>query len=249
MNLIKHIKLDIVDSTQLIAKRQICSLNTDQWYLWTAKGQTAGLGRENRCWLSPKDVNVYATYGFFINCKNSFAEFCISQVAAYAVLETLMNFGIEDITIKWPNDVLVEGKKLSGTLVDVLQYSEKKNAILIGIGVNVNATLKDLDGIDQACTSMTLSTKQNYSIEEVVKTLSAKLHTNISKWLNEGFAAFHDKINEKLYKFEGESIILLNGNEHYCGPIECIGLKGELRLSTCAEIPHYNGKILRQKAP
>ncbi len=244
---IHHYKLGVVDSTQLIAKREILKLDSNQWYLWSATAQTGGYGRQGRSWFSPPNVNTYTTYGFCIPKSTKFEIFSISQVAAYSVVETLITFGIKYAKLKWPNDVLVHGKKISGALVEVTRYDCNINAILVGISINVNTLVNDLSLIEQPATSMKALTNNQYSISEVIEVFSRHLRRNVEKFIEEGFEEFCAKINEILYTFDGKTIALKNDFATYLGKIEKIDENGALRLSSCLDIPHYNGTILKEK--
>jgi BirA family biotin operon repressor/biotin-[acetyl-CoA-carboxylase] ligase len=239
--------LGVVDSTQIIAKREILKLDTMQWYLWNATAQTSGQGRQCRSWLSPPNLSTYTTYGFCIPSSQKVEIFCVSQVAAYSTIETLIEFGIKDAKLKWPNDVLIDGKKISGSLVEVIQYNSNTNAILIGASINVNIPLADFHIIDQPATSMKALTNTQYDIPQVTKVFSKHLRHNIEIFFEEGFERFAMQINKKLHTFDGKIVSLRNDFGTYSGTIEGIDKEGALRLSGCPEIPHYNGTILKAK--
>lgn len=239
--------LGVVDSTQIIAQREILNLDTAQWYLWSATAQTSGQGRQGRAWFSPPNLSTYTTYGFCIPSSKKVEIFCISQITAYSTIETLIEFGIEDPKLKWPNDVLINGAKISGALVEVMQYDCKTNAILIGASINVNTPIADFHIIEQPATSMIALTNIHYDISQVIKVFSKHLRHNIEIFLVEGFEKFATQINKKLHTFDGKIVSLQNDFGTYSGKIEGIDKEGALRLSSCPEIPHYNGTILKEK--
>ncbi len=118
--------LDSVDSTNLEAARRI---NTgDQWIL--AHSQTAGTGRRGKVWEMPK--GNFAASLLMHSAEDMQALAQRSFIAALALHDTLEAFGAADISLKWPNDVLVRGRKIAGILL-----ASAKGAIVIGIGVNL----------------------------------------------------------------------------------------------------------------
>ncbi len=118
--------LETVDSTNLEAARRI---NTgDQWIL-THK-QTAGTGRRGKVWEMPKGNFAASLLMHSSDDMQALAQ--RSFVAALALQDALESFGATDITLKWPNDVLVKGQKIAGILL-----ASARGAIIIGIGVNL----------------------------------------------------------------------------------------------------------------
>lgn len=99
--------------------------------------QTAGLGRFGNQWESPQG-NLYMT--ILLRPGRPHGECAqVSFVAAVALAQACDEFGIADIQLKWPNDVLVEGKKLAGILLeaDAARVGDSPAFLLVGIGVNV----------------------------------------------------------------------------------------------------------------
>ena len=118
--------LETVDSTNLEAARR---LNTgDQWIL--THSQPAGTGRRGKVWEMPRGNFAASLLMHSSNDMQALAQ--RSFVAALALFDTLEGFGAGDITLKWPNDVLVRGQKIAGIL-----RANASGAIIIGIGVNL----------------------------------------------------------------------------------------------------------------
>ena len=126
MGAYKLISLDKIPSTQDVAHDLIAAGRAKDKTVITATVQTAGRGRYRRTWVS-RAGNLYASFLYKIRKPNPE----LSYAVAVAVAETLIHFGVPT-QIKWPNDVLVDGKKISGILIE---YSN--NFVIIGIGINV----------------------------------------------------------------------------------------------------------------
>lgn len=121
--------------------------------LCLAEQQTAGKGRLNRDWYSPFGRNIYLSclYTF----QKDLSELAgLSLVTSLAIIKTLQQYGIrENLHVKWPNDIIYENKKLSGSLIEVIAESHGTCHAIIGIGINVNI-LDDEEKISQPWTSV-----------------------------------------------------------------------------------------------
>ena len=121
-----------------------------------AESQTHGRGRHGQPWFSPPGVNLYASAlfrpSFLARDATSF-----SFVASLAVYDALRELGGEP-SIKWPNDVILGGKKVAGTLVECATRGHEIDFLILGVGVNLNvdpaALRAALDGSGFAATSV-----------------------------------------------------------------------------------------------
>jgi BirA family biotin operon repressor/biotin-[acetyl-CoA-carboxylase] ligase len=114
-----------------------------------AEQQTAGRGRQGRTWVSPFAENLYLSL-LWHSRSGAAALGGLSLVAGIAVLNSLQEFGIHQAGLKWPNDILVNGAKLAGILIDVTGESSGPCAVIIGIGLNVCMSHPASGGIDQS---------------------------------------------------------------------------------------------------
>ncbi len=127
------IALETIDSTNEEAKRS--GQGADRTVIW-AKQQTAGRGRRGRSWMSLPG-NLFASIVVKPDCPIAEAA-QLSFVAALAVADVLADIGLNDrITLKWPNDVLVDGAKISGILLEATSSGAEIDTVIIGIGINL----------------------------------------------------------------------------------------------------------------
>jgi len=129
-----RITLETVDSTNAEALRR--SGQGDCWIL--TKAQPAGVGRRGKSWQMPKgnfaaSLLMHSEAPLPALAQRSF-------VAALALHDVLNGLGVADITLKWPNDVLVQGRKLAGILL-----ASAQGAVVVGIGVNLVAAPNPVD--------------------------------------------------------------------------------------------------------
>ena len=124
----KLYSFDTIPSTQEYAHELIANGAASARAVIVADSQTAGRGRYRRTWVSQKG-NLYASFIHKTAARDPRLSYCI----AVSVAETLLSFGITP-QIKWPNDVLVDGKKISGILIEYV-----KDFVIIGIGINIKS--------------------------------------------------------------------------------------------------------------
>ena len=130
---LNYLKFDEIDSTNLYLKKNYDKL--PNWTIVQANFQTAGRGRFSRTFEVDKGKGMIES----ILLKDDFAfdnHELLSILTGVALCKTLEKYGFDPM-IKWPNDVLLNGKKVSGILLESV-IGEKMEALIIGIGVNIN---------------------------------------------------------------------------------------------------------------
>ncbi len=116
---------------------ELAEQNASEGEVVIAESQTQGRGRLGRCWESPPWANLY----FSIILRPRLAPIHAPQItlmAAVALAEAVDSFIPQSPTIKWPNDILVNGKKLAGILTEAVCVPDRVEYVILGIGVNVN---------------------------------------------------------------------------------------------------------------
>ena len=134
--------LDETDSTNEYIRRYLAG---GEDILVCARRQTGGKGTKGRSFLSDEGGVYFSALRFFADFPARDA-FCIMQHAAVAVCLTAEEYGVT-ARIKWPNDVLVNGKKLAGILIENVFAGAKITSSIVGIGLNACNDLSALDGV------------------------------------------------------------------------------------------------------
>ncbi len=125
---------EILDSTNNMAKK-LADEGAEEGTLVIADEQSAGRGRLNRAWISPSKSGVLMS--LIIRPPLSIAEAPrITSLAAVAVARALMELSGKPVQIKWPNDILFEGKKISGILTEVSAEGNMVQYAIVGVGIN-----------------------------------------------------------------------------------------------------------------
>jgi BirA family biotin operon repressor/biotin-[acetyl-CoA-carboxylase] ligase len=126
------VHFDAIDSTSEEARR--CAVTGDPGRLWiVADEQSAGRGRRGRIWLSPRG-NLYASAVLIDPCAPPIAA-QLGFVAGVALARAVKDLGAA-VRLKWPNDLVSNGAKCAGLLVEGISLAEKRIACVVGIGVN-----------------------------------------------------------------------------------------------------------------
>lgn len=158
----KRIHLERVDSTNLYIRR---FLESGEDTAVTADVQTAGRGTKGRSFLSERG-GVYMSVLTFYDGLASSDAFFIMMHAAVSVCRTAERFGLSP-EIKWPNDVLVSGRKLSGILIENGITQGRVRYSIVGIGLNAENDLTPLNGIAVSMRELGVSA----SVSEIRETL------------------------------------------------------------------------------
>lgn len=121
-----------------------------------ADSQTQGRGRLQRRWISPPGVNLYISVIFRPSIAAKNAPF-LTLVASIALAETIKNEGANTL-IKWPNDILINWKKVAGVLTAMQPRGDEVDFVVVGVGVNLNMTRetmkKEMGEVAEIATSL-----------------------------------------------------------------------------------------------
>jgi BirA family transcriptional regulator, biotin operon repressor / biotin---[acetyl-CoA-carboxylase] ligase len=177
---------EVVDSTQKVAQRLVLE-GAPEGTIVIAEEQLSGRGRMDRKWHSPKYTGIWMSVILRPNLPPAKAP-QLTLITAVAVVQT-----IEEITgmtpeIKWPNDILLKGKKLTGILTEMQADADRIHSIIIGIGINVNQKLEDYpEELKQIATSIAIEYGKKLERAEIIKVLLVKLEKLYSLYLDQGF--------------------------------------------------------------
>jgi BirA family biotin operon repressor/biotin-[acetyl-CoA-carboxylase] ligase len=134
----------------------------------------------------------------------------LSLVAGLALLEALADKGLSLPTLKWPNDVLVEGRKLAGILIELQGELEGVVRVIVGIGVNVH--MQEASSVDQPWTSLDLcGPDTDWRRDELAAGILNRLVDYLSDFESSGFTGFADQWN-RFDAFKGRKLVASSGN-------------------------------------
>ncbi|MGG2400165.1 bifunctional biotin--[acetyl-CoA-carboxylase] ligase/biotin operon repressor BirA [Pseudomonas sp. SH1-B] len=204
-----------------------------------AERQTAGRGRRGRVWASPFAENLYCSLVLRVDGGMSQVE-ALSLTVGLAVAEALRSCGVTTAGLKWPNDVLVGGRKISGILLELAGDPADVCHVVIGIGINVNM-LADLPAaIDQPWTSVRQCLGHALDRNELAAELLRQLREHLSIHWQLGFAGLRDKW-EALHVWRGRSASLTAGNNAIQGVVLGVDERGAIRLNVNGVDQSFSG--------
>lgn len=175
-----------IDSTQKIAHR-LAYEGAPEGTIIIAEEQLAGKGRMARKWYSPKYTGVWMSMILRPNIPPPKAP-QLTLIAAVAVVQAIQAMTSLTPQIKWPNDILINGKKVTGILTELLAEADKINAIIIGIGINVNQQMEDYpEELRAIATSLFIETGEKLQRAQLIRTLLLKIEQLYNLYLEKGF--------------------------------------------------------------
>ena len=216
-----------IDSTNKKAKE--IALDEKEGTVLIAEEQTAGKGRMGRSWVSPKGKGIWMS----LILKPTMEPMKVPKltlIGAAAVYKALENMGIK-AQIKWPNDVLIDGKKICGILTEMSGELNMVNYVIMGIGINVNLDEGDFpEELKDKATSLKISTGKEINRKE--------LTANILNEFEKLYISFKEKdqMNEVLKICRensillGEEVKIIRGNDVRIGKAIDINENGELLI-------------------
>ena len=202
-----------------------------------AERQTAGRGRRGRQWVSPFAENLY--YSLVLRVEGGMRQLeGLSLIVGLAVMRTLQAFGLSGVGLKWPNDVLVNGKKITGILLELVGDPADVCHVVLGIGINVNMQVND--DIDQLWASMRSETGQPIDRNHLVAVLNQQLQHELARHARYGFAAFQEEW-EQAHLWRGRPVSLVAGSTRIDGVARGVDGQGALRLEVDGVEKSYSG--------
>jgi BirA family biotin operon repressor/biotin-[acetyl-CoA-carboxylase] ligase len=221
---IHYIHLDSVDSTNTWVKSHLSELSSLTCV--TAEEQTSGRGRFKRHWVSPRGENIYATLYVTVPLGSGYLS-NLGQIMAFACAKVLRGIGFQ-AELKWPNDVLIQGKKIAGVLTETVTQGEEIG-VIIGIGINVNMPATSLEAIDQPATSLLVLSKKTWDLKELTELLMTHFLQDLELLKKSGFAPFQAPF-EKILAYKGQEISCRDGTQTITGICHSITKDGRLQL-------------------
>jgi len=160
----KEYHFKTIDSTSSYLKRNYRKLSNMTFV--QADYQEQGHGRFARSWVSEKGANLM--FSVLIKDEALMKKYAsISLASAVSVLHVLQNLGLKNVSVKWPNDVYVNDKKICGILLESVAIDSKLQCLIVGIGLNLNAKFDS--ELENKATSYFLETKKKIAVNKVKK--------------------------------------------------------------------------------
>jgi BirA family transcriptional regulator, biotin operon repressor / biotin---[acetyl-CoA-carboxylase] ligase len=216
---------DEVDSTN---QQLLRSPDLPSGRVCLAEAQSAGRGRRGRGWVATACHNILMSMGWrFETGPAGLAG--LSLAAGVAVVRALEEFGVRDAGLKWPNDILRDGRKLAGLLIDLRGEAGGPSLVVLGIGLNVHLAPGDAARVDQPWTALRESLPAPVDRNRLAGLLILHLGEMFRVFERDGLEAFRAEW-ERRHLYAGKAVRLHTGHEDVSGTVEGIDTNGGLRV-------------------
>ena len=207
-----------------------------------AERQTAGRGRRGREWVSPFARNIYLS--LYWRFEMSPAQLSgLGLAIAVAVMRSVKQLGVDDAYLKWPNDLLWQGRKLAGILLEMSGESGGPCHVVIGVGMNVHMDDESAASIDQPWVSLNQIAEERLSRNQVAGVLLHNLLESAQQFQAAGLEPFlaewrqHDG-------FAGKEVAIHMGENTIVGQARGIDQNGAIIVEVDGRLRHfYSGDV------
>jgi len=168
-----------------------------------ADKQTSGRGRLGRRWISPPGMNLYISVLF----RPSIAAWespLLTFIASIALTETIKKTGVPPTEIKWPNDLVINGRKVAGVLTEMSPKGDRVDYVVVGIGVNINMSREQMKREMGETAKFATSIKENKGEETDRAKFTGDLLLGLESWYES-------------FKKRGKSYIIREWTERWGG--------------------------------
>jgi BirA family biotin operon repressor/biotin-[acetyl-CoA-carboxylase] ligase len=218
--------LDETDSTNRHLAELIVHAKTMNGMACLAEAQLGGRGRRGRAWVATPYHNLMFSMAWQFPGGPGLVS-GLSLAAGLAVLQALDEYGVDGAGLKWPNDVLWDGRKLAGLLADVQGESAGPTQVILGVGVNAYIGREDAARIDQPWVDLHNILGETADRNRLAALLIRHLRRMFQVFTEKGFAPFREEwVSRHLY--HGQRVRLIQGDREFLGTVEGIDENGGL---------------------
>ena len=234
------IYLDEIDSTNAEAMRMLKQGKPAEGTCIAAGFQREGRGQRSNVWASRPGENLLVSFILYPQSFLAQRPFILSKTIALAVHNTIAAFSSGDVQIKWPNDILINGKKAAGVLLENQWAGSNWQAAIAGIGINVNQTKFAIE----KATSLATHNGNSLTVDIVLKELQIRLSHQYARLCNGQDDSITEDYHQQLF-----------GKDHYNtyqttneqlkakvirvaddGRLEILSEKGDIHLFDLSEV-------------
>lgn len=179
--------LEQTDSTQNLA-RQLSASGIPEGHICIAETQTAGRGRMGRQWHSPQGKGLW--FSIVLRPTIPLRDMShLTLLTAVALCESIREVTALPVGIKWPNDLLLGGKKVSGILLETIAEDDRVQSVICGIGVSVNLSASDYpEALSSIAQSLAMAGGQDYDREQLLVAFCNHFESTYDTYMAQGFA-------------------------------------------------------------
>ncbi len=224
----KLIKLDAIPSTNDFLKDMSRFQFLENYTTVIANNQTNGKGQMGAVWQSETGKNLIMSV-FIKNILIKKSEiFDLNIAVSLAILSVLNTLNIPNLSIKWPNDIMSDTKKIGGILIENTFKTDKTIESIVGIGLNVNQiNFSDLP----KASSMRIIMNQNFNLEIILNAIVSEIKINCKLISNCDFEKLRGNYYNSLFKINSPMVFKTGNNLKFMGIIKNVTFDGLLEIS------------------
>lgn len=235
-----------IDSTNRRAL-QLANQNAASGTIVLAEHQTAGRGRQGRQWYSPFGANLYCSVLWRFSQAHADIP-GLGLVIGVAIARALHDWQVSGIQLKWPNDVLCQGRKLAGILIEMQGEMSGPYAVVIGIGINVNMPQGAAQQIDQSWIDLHQAGMTNLSRNQLAAHILDNVFTALTQFTASGLTSFLAEWRD-LDRFRDQPVTLHLPDKQLHGIARGIDERGALLLEQQSQLQrYYSGDVRLREA-
>ncbi len=223
----KLIKLDAIDSTNDFLKRLSGEQILENFTVVTAENQTNGKGQMGAKWDSETGKNLMCSVLINKLLTDISEIFDLNVAVALSIITALEKNNIPNLTIKWPNDIMSDNKKVAGILIENTIKNNGEINSIIGVGLNVNQ--QNFDELPKA-SSLAVIMKKEFDQELILNQFIECLKLNCDLLNNKLVSQLWKNYNNKLFKLGIPMPFSLPDETQFMGIIQGVNSKGKLEV-------------------
>lgn len=204
-----------------------------------ADEQTQGRGQYGNDWLSAKGENLTFSIVLFPKYLKATEQFLLSQAISLGTVHYLKTKTNLPISIKWPNDILIDTKKVCGILIENSLHSTHISESIVGIGLNVNQT--EFSSEVKKATSLKITTAENYLLPKELELLLNYLDKFYLQLMQGRHHLLRKQYLQNLFRLNEKHFFMLN-EEKIEGTIKDVSLSGQLEILIDHKLQRFNNK-------
>lgn len=216
-----------IDSTNTVALR-MGEEGEPHGAVVIAEQQTAGRGRAGRSWISEKSVGIHVTVLLRPRISPMHAP-ALTLVAGLAARDAIADETGLNPDIRWPNDVLLRGRKVCGILTEMQAEPDRVHFAVVGIGINVNQQKMPAE-LASIATSLRMETERVHSRLDLLARLLRGLDRYYNEFITKGTAPILRRFSEVSSFFEGKRVRITTINDSFTGTTDGLESTGILRV-------------------
>ncbi len=221
------IKVDAIESTNTLAREWLNTNKNESPICIIASNQTSGRGQRGATWVSNAGENLTFSVIYPKPSVEICDQFLISAAVGLQIIKALKLLNINNLKLKWPNDIMADGYKIGGVLIENVLQNNVISASIIGIGLNINQV--HFPNLPKAASLKNL-TGTIYSTEEVLSLVLEQLELMIVSNNNSFFKNVLKEYKENLFRRKKASTFQLKDGSLLTGIILGVTPSGLLKL-------------------